>query len=131
MNTKSILCSLLFLAVHSSKAQNSSQDNSIVGIWKGTSICQIKNSPCHDEIVVYYISKVQGVDTFNIAANKIVNGKEEEMGNIGCKLDRNNSRLLSTAYNSLWTFNFKSDSLNGTLYFRGDLYRIIKLKKQQ
>jgi len=131
MSIKALVCSLLFLAVNSVRAQNSPQDNSIIGTWKGTSICQVKNSPCHDEIVVYYISKVQGIDTFNIAANKIVNGKEEEMGTIGCKLDRNNNRLLSTSYNSLWTFNFKSDSLNGTLYARGDLYRIIKLKKQQ
>src|SRR6478736_1695634 len=79
----------------------------ITGIWKGTSICQIKNSPCHDEIVVYYITKAQGTDTFSIAANKIVNGKEEEMGIIGFKLDRKKNRLLSTDYNSLWTLTFK------------------------
>jgi len=131
MNLKAIVYSLLFLAVHSANAQNSTQDNSIIGIWKGTSICQVKNSPCHDEIVVYYISKVQGIDTFNIVANKIVNGKEEDMGTLGCKLDKANNRLLSNSYNSLWTFNFKNDSLNGTLYARGSLYRIIKLKKQQ
>jgi len=30
---------------------------SIEGVWKGTSLCQIKDSPCHDETVVYHISK--------------------------------------------------------------------------
>ena len=131
MNLKLILFLLFILAAETALSQNSSQDNSIIGIWKGTSICQVKNSPCHDEVVVYYISKVQGIDTFNIVANKIVNGKEEDMGTLGCKLDKANNRLLSNSYNSLWTFNFKSDSLNGTLYARGSLYRIIKLKKEK
>jgi hypothetical protein len=113
------------------RAQNPNLDISITGIWKGTSLCQVKNSPCHDETVVYYITQVQGMDTFNIAANKIVNGKEEEMGVIGCKLDRKNNRLLSSSYNGLWTFNFKGKVLDGTLYHNGNLYRIIKLTKQQ
>lgn len=115
----------------SSIAQKTVSDSDILGVWKGTSICQIKNSPCHDEIVVYYISKVSGLDTFNIKANKIVNGKEEEMGDIGFKLDRKNNRLTSTAYNSLWTFNIKGKDLDGTLYHEGKLYRIIKLTKQK
>ena len=113
---------LTLLAVHSAKSQTS-LDSVVIGIWKGTSICQIKNSPCHDEVVVYYISKAQGIDT-------IVNGKEEEMGIIGFKLDKKNNRLLSTDYNSLWTLTFKDKDLDGTLYQKGNLYRIIKLKKQ-
>src|SRR5262245_20364383 len=118
-----VLVFLTFVAGYS-KAQNLNLDSSITGIWKGTSICQVKNSPCHDEIVVYYITKVEGIDTFNISANKIVNGKEEEMGVIGCKLDRKNNRLLSTSYNSQWTFNFKDKDLDGTLFHKENLYRI-------
>ncbi|HET9056518.1 MAG TPA: hypothetical protein VFN30_06705 [Chitinophagaceae bacterium] len=129
---KTIILSILFFSiVNSAKAQKNSIDSMIIGIWKGTSTCQIKNSPCHDETVVYYISKIQGIDTFNISANKIVNGKEEEMGIIGCKLDKMNNRLLSASPNTLWTFNFKNKNLNGTLYFKGNLYRIIKLVKQK
>ena len=133
MSTKPTIYSVLFLilVVSSARAQNTSLDSNIIGIWKGTSLCQIKNSPCHDEIVVYYISKVQGIDSFNISANKIVDGKEEEMGILGCKLDRKNNRLLSTSHNSLWTFNFKDKNLDGTLFYNEKLYRIIKLQKQQ
>ena len=29
----------------------------IEGAWRGSSICQVKNSPCHDEQVVFHISK--------------------------------------------------------------------------
>lgn len=130
---KTITCSILFLftGIHSVKSQKASVDNTIIGTWKGTSICQVKNSPCHDEVVVYHITKAQGTDTFSIAANKIVNGKEVEMGIIGFKLDRKNIRLLSTDYNSFWTFNFKGKELDGTLVSGGSLYRIIKLTKQQ
>lgn len=127
---KAVIVSV-FLTLLATSAKSQNLESTILGIWKGTSLCQVKNSPCHDETVVYYITQVQGVDTFNIAANKIVNGKEEEMGVIGCKLDRKNNRLLSNSYNGQWTFNFKGKTLDGTLYYKGDLYRIIKLTKQQ
>lgn len=130
MKTFIVLVLLSSLVTYPARAQNTNLDSIVTGVWKGTSICQVKNSPCHDEIVVYYISKAPGLDTFNIAANKIVGGKEVEMGMLGCKLDRKNNRLRSTSYNSLWTFNFKGKDLDGTLYYGGSLYRIIKLTKQ-
>jgi hypothetical protein len=115
---------------YTAQAQNASPDSLLVGIWKGTSICQVKNSPCHDEVVVYHISKAPGIDTFDISANKIVNSKEEEMGTITCKFNRTNSQLISTSYNSLWTFNLKGRNLEGTLLYHGSLFRIIHVSKQ-
>ena len=55
---------------------------SFEGTWKGTSLCQIKNSPCHDEIVVYHISKDSTGKSYEVIANKIVDGKEDYMGTI-------------------------------------------------
>jgi hypothetical protein len=132
MSLKTILFTVLLfcLAFHPAKAQKASADSLLIGVWKGTSICQVKSSPCHDEVVVYYISKAQGIDTFTILANKIVNGIEEEMGTISCKFDKKNNQLISTSYNSLWTFNVKGKDLDGTLIYRGNLYRIIKVSKQ-
>src|SRR6476620_5934473 len=126
-----IVALYIFIAVYPTNAQEATTDSFLLGIWKGTSLCQVHNSPCRDESVVYYISKVQGTDTFNIAANKIVDGQEEEMGVIGCKWDRGNNLLRSTSFNGLWTFNFKNNNLDGTLYYKGNLYRIIKLTKQK
>ena len=111
-----------------SSAQKVSIDSTLIGVWKGTSICQIKNSPCHDENVVYHISKGHGIDTFKIVATKIVNGKEEEMGTLGFKFNKKTNQLISTDY-GLWTFNLKGNKLEGTLIVRGDLYRIIKVSK--
>lgn len=129
MKLLTVLALFAFVLPCTARAQKTDQDSSILGVWKGTSICQVRNSPCHNENVVYYISKVAG-DKFNIDATKIVGGKEEDMGIIGCQLDRKNNRLLSSDYNSKWVFNFKGKELSGTLYHEGTLYRIIKLAKQ-
>lgn len=128
---KTLLAFVFFtLLVVYAKGQNLNFDSSIIGVWKGTSLCQQKNSSCHDEVAVYYIVKVQGIDTFNIDGKRIVNGKEIDMGILGCKLDRKNKRLLSTTY-GLWTFNFKGNVLDGTLYQNGELFRIVKLTKMK
>jgi len=122
---------LFSLAVHSSQAQNGlvKADTLLVGTWKGTSICQIKNSPCHDETVVYHISKSTGADNFNINASKIVNGVEEEMGILPFVYNEKTKQLTSTAH-GIWTFNVEGDKLEGTLFVQGNLYRKIMLRKQ-
>lgn len=103
-------------------------DTLLIGTWHGTSICQIKNSPCHDENVVYHISKNSGVGTFYINASKIVNGMEEQMGILPFVYNRKTNQLTSTAY-GIWTFNIKGVKLEGTLLVRGDLYRNIIVYK--
>ena len=120
------------IAFHSGKAQInlSSSDTSIIGIWKGTSLCQVKNSACHDEIVVYHISKADGIDAFNIQANKMVNNIEEDMGTLRCKFERKSNQLISSGGKAIWTFNVKDKSIDGALILQGTLYRIVKLSKQ-
>jgi len=103
-------------------------DTLLIGSWHGTSICQIKNSPCHDETVVYHISKNSGVDTFYVNASKIVNGVEEEMGILPFVYNKKTKELISTAY-GIWTFNLEGAKLEGTLLNHGDLYRKIMLYK--
>ena len=126
------LFSIIFcLASASNQAQTGpvKSDTLLIGTWKGTSICQIKNSPCHDETVVYHISKYTGVDTFYINASKIINDVEEEMGILPFIYNRKTNQLTSTAY-GIWTFNVQGAKLEGTLSVHGDLYRKIILYKQ-
>ena len=122
---------VLCLAIHSSQAQPSiaTVDTLLIGTWKGTSLCQIKPSSCHDETVVYHISKHTGVDTFYVNANKIVNGIEEEMGILPFTYDSKTNQLISTAY-GIWTFNMERGKLEGTLIYQKKLYRKIKVYKQ-
>jgi hypothetical protein len=57
----------------------------VIGVWRGTSLCTVRPSPCNDEAVVYYFS---GTDSEHIAAaaSKIIDGKEQDMGRLECRL---------------------------------------------
>ena len=121
---------ILCLAVKTSQAQTGvvKIDTLLIGTWNGTSLCQIKNSPCHNETVVYHISKKRGVDTFFVNANKIINGVEEEMGVLPFIYNKKSNQFTSHAY-GIWTFIIAGNKLEGTLYHNGDLYRKIKVYK--
>ena len=105
---------------------------SFEGIWKGTSICQIKNSPCHDEIVVYHISKDSTGKSYEVIANKIVDGKEEYMGTIPFTYDDKQKVFVSvdSVRNARWEFKITGSAMKGTLMYKGDLYRVVDVKKE-
>jgi hypothetical protein len=103
-------------------------DTLLIGTWNGSSTCQIKNSSCHDEKVVYRISKKRGIDTFYINASKVVTGVEEEMGILPFVYNKNTNQLTSTAH-GIWTFNMEGAKLEGTLLLHGELYRKIVVYK--
>ncbi|HKC36647.1 MAG TPA: hypothetical protein VKB95_11315 [Chitinophagaceae bacterium] len=105
---------------------------SIEGVWKGTSLCQVKNSPCHDEVVVYHISKDSTGKSYEVVANKIVDGKEEYMGTIPFTYDDKQKVFVSvdSARNARWEFKLTGNRMRGTLMNKGDLYRIVDVKKE-
>ncbi|HYK45069.1 MAG TPA: hypothetical protein VEV83_07870, partial [Parafilimonas sp.] len=79
---RTLLCSMFALSAilqhFAGYAQQTTTDK-IEGVWKGTSLCQVKPSACHDESVVYHISK-KSANLYTIQANKIVNDAEVDMG---------------------------------------------------
>ena len=99
----------------------------LVGTWKGTSLCQIKSSPCHDEIAVYHISYVND-STYHIILNKVVDGKEEDMGVDDFKYDPKKHSLY-TVHQGIWEFIFTGETMKGTLLYKKQVYRIINLKR--
>ena len=106
---------------------------SIEGTWKGTSICQVKNSPCHDEQVVYYISKdSSGNNRFQVKGYKIVEGKEDFMGALNFIYDSNKETFIciDEPRNARWEFQRKGGEMQGKLIHGNELSRIINLKKQ-
>ena len=105
---------------------------SFEGIWKGTSLCQIKNSPCHDEVVVYHISKDSTGKSYDMIANKIVDGKEDYMGTIPFTYDSKQKVFVSvdSVRNARWEFKITGSAMKGTLMYKGDLFRIIDVKKE-
>ncbi len=107
------------------------------GKWKGTSLCQVKNSPCHDEIVVYHVSQTGTDSTYAIQANKIVNGVEEDMGTLDGVYNKT-KKVFTCHYEnksgqkSTWEFHINGNEMKGRLILEKDntLYRIIELKKE-
>jgi len=54
--------------------------DAIVGTWRGTSVCTAVRPACHDEIAVDHIARSTKPDTVLMTMNKVVDGKEVEMG---------------------------------------------------
>ena len=117
----SILCTV---------AAQGSYDDLLIGVWKGTSVCQIRNSPCHDEQVVYHISKGDNANEFKLQANKVIQGVEKEMGTlIGTFNGKKKELICSPKPDTIWKFKLTNQKLEGTLYYNKELYRIISVTK--
>src|ERR1700716_2423407 len=39
-----------------------------VGVWRGTSLCRVRPSPCNDEVSVYRITRVKTSDILSVDA---------------------------------------------------------------
>jgi hypothetical protein len=101
--------------VNAAHAQVSAAGPNPAGVWRGTSLCTVRPSPCHDEVVVYYITRVNGSDSLTLDARKIVNGQEDPMGVLGCHLDAPAAQITCTMRNGVWHFTIRGDSLVGDL----------------
>lgn len=105
---------------------------SLIGNWKGTYLCQVKNSPCHDEIVIYHITKNSGVNSYQVNASKIIDGKEDDMGILNFSFDPQQKILflVDSIRQIKWEFKVFDKKMHGTLISKGKLSRIVDLKKQ-
>ena len=101
------------LLARETAAQASSSTPSPIGVWRGTSICLVRPSPCHDELVVYRIARMKTADSVSLDARKIVNGREEEMGVLRCQVS--GARVTCAIPHGTWNFRIRRDSLTGEL----------------
>src|SRR3954452_15586643 len=95
-----ILGVILFAAVpelrRGARQGGSDSLSKVLGDWEGESVCVDKNRPaCKNEHVVYHLTKTEGgaADEVTMHADKIVNGKPEEMGVLDCDYDAAKSTL--------------------------------------
>lgn len=86
-----------------------------VGTWRGTSVCLVRPSACHDEIVVYRITPTNAADSLTMDARKIVRGEEEEMGVLTCRFTAPDAMLTCPMPQGTWWFRVRGDSLVGEL----------------
>jgi hypothetical protein len=108
----------------------------IAGIWEGTSLCQVKPSPCHDEHVVYRV-KITGSGLYRIDAYKLVAGQEQYMGPLDVRWDASNHELSGfnrdrTGVDHPWLFTVRGDHISGKALTAagGRVYRLIELTKR-
>ena len=116
MTLRSILVALVAACVlaRNAPAQAASAPNP-VGVWRGTSLCQVRPSACHDEVVVYRITRAKGSDSISVDARKIVNAREEAMGVLACRLAELGASFTCTLPNGVRHFTVRRDSLVGEL----------------
>ena len=105
--------------------------SSIAGTWEGSSLCTVRNSPCHDEHVIYHIKQDTSDPTkFAIDADKIVNGQEDFMGTLQCTFAAGKGELYCDTAGD-WRFTIQQNSMTGTLTLKnGTLYRNVSLKRK-
>ena len=62
----------------------------LMGVWRGTSTCtdRVALPACHDETVVYEFTAGPRPGTLHWMADKVVNGKREEMGGFDLAYDK-------------------------------------------
>jgi len=106
----------------------------VSGTWEGTSLCQVKPSPCHDEHVIYRV-KLTAPQRYRLDAYKVVAGKELFMGAIDLTFDpaRNElqGKIVGNRGSSDVQLTLKGVHLSGRLtQDDGTLYRLIEVDKR-
>ena len=117
--------------------KSASELSALLGDWTGESICAGNTPSCHDEKVIYHISKNDEPGKITIAADKIVDDKPEPMGAIELKYDAGKHTLTgefqNARYHGLWEFTVKGNIIEGTLSLLPEktIVRRIKVKKNE
>jgi hypothetical protein len=102
----------------------------VIGDWRGSSICLVKPSACHDEEALYHVKAGATPDTPSMQADKIVDGKPEEMGTANCSFDAAKSLLHCWFERGYVDLTLEGDSLNGAMFLTDKTrWREIKLKR--
>jgi len=109
------LASVLAREASAQSPPQSSATVTPVGTWRGTSVCLVRPSACHDEIAVYRITQMKAPDSLALDARKIVRGEEQEMGVLACRLARPTGQLTCIMPQGVWQFRVSTDSLTGEL----------------
>lgn len=103
-----------------------------LGKWKGESLCTVKPSACHDETVVYEITAPAGTkDKLVWKADKIVNGKQENMGTLDCTFAYDTHVMTcDMPGKGVWSLTVQGDVMTGTLKLSdGTLFRKVTVKR--
>lgn len=132
LNQRIVIAIITAMAMLGHTPLSKAAQDELLGDWAGDSICQVKDSPCQDEKVVYHIAKGNDPDQVIVSADKIVNGKAVNMGTIIYTYDRSTGTLLNETGGRVWKFTVKGNQMEGTLTMPDKtVYRRMSLKKTE
>jgi hypothetical protein len=92
----------------------------LLGTWRGTSVCTdlVAAPACHDETVVYEFTLGSKPGTVHWAADKVVNGQRERMGELELEFDEAGgswkAEFNSARVRSLWRLVVEGERISGT-----------------
>jgi hypothetical protein len=130
----------VFAEVHTGSRMKSYVDDEskLIGNWTGESICVGNRPACHDEKVVYRISKPPTESgKLIIVMDKIIDGKPETMAVLDFKYDSEKAMLVgefrNARYHGLWEFKVEENVMEGTLSLLPGktIGRRVKVKKDE
>ena len=106
----------------------------LVGTWEGTSLCQVKPSPCHDEYAVYRVAR-SGPRRYRFEGYKLVAGEEQFMGTLDLiegKGTLTGSNVDRSGAVRPWIFLLKGTHLSGRALtsVNGRTFRLIELDRR-
>src|ERR1043166_4409519 len=69
-------------------------DSNLLGDWRGSSVCQVRESSCRDEDSLYHFARIpEKPNRFSMKGDKIIDGKAISMGTVECRYDSARSEL--------------------------------------
>lgn len=109
---------------------------SVLGTWKGESICTGNRPACKNEVVVYRFEPVPGKSgVLLLFADKIIDGQRVPMGKLEFQYDQAKGTLSGEftrgQTHGLWQFTVSGDTMEGTLVLlpTRELGRRVKVKR--
>jgi hypothetical protein len=109
---------------------------SVIGTWKGESICVGNHPACKNEIAVYRFEAVAGKsDVVVLFGDKIIEGKRVPMGKLEFQFNEVKGELSCdftiNQTHGLWQFKVSGDQMEGTLVTlpSRDLVRRVNVKR--
>ncbi len=131
MDIRSVPLLALTVAVISSGQTSKSDNDALIGGWRGDSICVVRPSACADEKSLYHIRKIgDQPNRFSMQGDKIVDGRSVNMGTADCVYVPDKRTLTCELPAGSIHLILKDNRLEGTMHLSdGKLWRNISLKK--
>lgn len=106
-------------------------ESTIVGDWRGDSVCVPRESACRDEDSLYHVTRLaEKPGWFSMKLDKIVDGKPVTMGTVECSYDSGKKSLGCQFPRGAFQLTLQGNKMEGAMTLSdGTLWRRISLRK--